>query len=312
MSNIFLSLDGKKNLTEASTSIFMNSYRQLCFGFWLAVIIKIKTAPGLSICTASSFSFSKSRTCSPTCSTNCATGSYSLTGATSCSSCSNGKTVASETVSDCTNCVGGQSSEAAGSTSCSYCPLLKYPHGMCAYRVEKIYSYGRSPTCYNCSDCSVGKYFCANIYKAGAYTFKEGFTAVSAIMSLCLIVSKRSKEGAKGLMLLWVSSALVSTTIAVELPQDNRWPAFSFNHSTTPIIAEHKKQAQSSIIANKAIARRVALVNVATEGTLKSALINGNTIVITENIILTNSIEISSGTLTVSKPFRFFLFFSKL
>lgn len=49
-----------------------------------------------------------------------------------------------------------------------------------------------------------------------------------------------------------------------------------------------------------AIARDASVIHVSTEAELKDALIDGSTIVITQNITLTSSINIWNGTSSVS------------
>lgn len=102
----------------------------------------------------------------------------------------------------------------------------------------------------------------------------------------------------KGLMLLWAVSALAPTAFSLVQIQKDLEPTFPFAITRTPERTEFSRELLSG--DDKAIARRAAIVIAATEAALKAALINGNTVTVTQNIILTSTITIDAGTVTVS------------
>lgn len=124
-------------------------------------------------------------------------------------------------------------------------------------------------------------------------------SAVRSVVSLSFVTfSRKDASPSKGLYLLWAASCFVPEACALEQPSKGLQHAMPL----TNLVAEAVQQSHTISVADlKAITRRAATVNVATEAALKAAiLVSGNTIMLTQNITLTRTITISSGTITVS------------
>lgn len=124
-------------------------------------------------------------------------------------------------------------------------------------------------------------------------------SAVSSLAgSIFFMLSRLDAPRTKGFMLLLGASALAPTTLALE----ELYIGLQRDSPLTPLKAATTQQRHTSSAVNgEAIPRRATAVNVATEAELKaSILVNGSTTVITQNITLTETISILTGTIIVS------------
>lgn len=103
----------------------------------------------------------------------------------------------------------------------------------------------------------------------------------SALGWTLFVFSRKFHSSTRGFTLLWGVAAFVPLTSALDSRQS-------------------EPQSSTSALDDKVIVRHMVEVSVTTEAALKSALIHGNTVVITQNITLSNVIIINSGTITVS------------
>lgn len=120
----------------------------------------------------------------------------------------------------------------------------------------------------------------------------------------------KDAPSANGRVLLW-ACALIPTTTALPQPHTKLQPAsslpFAADDASTEINDELVNawiNVSSAHIRSMTAIRRNATVDVKTEDELKDALLmDGSTILITQNMILTNSISIAGGTVTVRTMF---------
>lgn len=122
-------------------------------------------------------------------------------------------------------------------------------------------------------------------------------------ISLAVVYHKDS-QSAKGLMVLWAASTLSRTSSAsARQLQDDLQAATPLVHNAA-IVQTIQPVVNSSVnvfALGLVNSRRVADVIVSTETALKQAvLVNRASVVITKNIVLTSTLTISSGTVTVS------------
>lgn len=107
----------------------------------------------------------------------------------------------------------------------------------------------------------------------------------------------------KGLVFVWVASDFNRTAVAIARVQNELKPAaLPLTEKAFISLAAESALKPHALTANndRYISRRLDTISVATEQELKKALVDGNFIVITQNITLTSTIVILSGVITVS------------
>lgn len=110
-----------------------------------------------------------------------------------------------------------------------------------------------------------------------------------------LVFDCKDTLSAKGLMLIRAASAIAATsTSALDALQHE------LQHSSLSVRPLTTHQLLAPAPGDETITRRMPSFNVANAVDLVSNLRHGNTIVITQNIVLTSTLTISSGTITVS------------